>query len=106
MEPTPKNESSFEVWKLETECLIRSGMYPDYIVTQSIRNSLKGHARQTLVTLGPTATSQEIINKLESVFGNVAIGESVIQEFYTASQNAERVLQCGALELKKSYRKQ
>ena len=89
VEPTPRNESSFEVWKLETEWLIGSGMYPDYIVTQSIRSFLKGHARQTLVTLGPTATSQEIINKLETVFGNVASGESALQEFYTASQKAD-----------------
>ena len=41
------------------------------------------------VTLGHKATSQEIIDKLESVFGNVATGASVLQEFYTASQRAD-----------------
>ena len=41
------------------------------------------------VTLGHKATSQEIIDKLESVFGNVATGATVLQEFYTASQRAD-----------------
>ena len=80
-DPVPKNESSFEDWKLEIQCLIKSGAYPEYAVTQMIRNSLKDPARKAAITLGSSATSQEIITKLENVFGNVASGESVLTEF-------------------------
>ena len=54
-EPVPKNESSFEDWKAETQCLIKSKVYPDYIVSQAIRNSLKDQARKALSTLDPAA---------------------------------------------------
>ena len=86
MEPVQKNECSFEDWKLELQCLIQSGAYPDYIVTQCIRNSLKVPAKRAIVTLGSSVTSQELIEKLQNVFGNVASGESVLTEFYTSSQ--------------------
>ena len=41
IDPVPKNESSFEDWRIEIRSLIESGEYSDYEVTQLIRNSLK-----------------------------------------------------------------
>lgn len=38
------------------------------------------------MTLPPSANSDDIVNKLEKVFGNVASRESVVQEFYTVAQ--------------------
>ena len=52
-EPIPKNESSFEEWKSETQCLIKSKVYPEYTASQAIRDSLKGQARKALSTLDP-----------------------------------------------------
>ncbi|MCG8034659.1 MAG: hypothetical protein JAZ03_21150, partial [Candidatus Thiodiazotropha taylori] len=89
IEPTPKNESSFEDWKAETQCLLKSKIYPEYVITQAIRNSLKGQARKALITLDPLASSNDIISKLDSLFGNVASGQSVLQEFFTASQRED-----------------
>ena len=88
-DPIPKNESSYEEWKLEIDCLRKSNMYDEYIVGQSLRNSLKGQARKVLVTMGPSAKLEQIMEKFESVFGNVASGESVLQEFYTATQRPD-----------------
>ncbi len=84
MEPTPRNECSFEIWALEVESLMP--VYPDYLVSQAIRHSLKGEARRGLLSLSALATSQEIMTKMESVFGNVVSGESVLQQFYCAVQ--------------------
>lgn len=78
IDPTPKNESTFEEWRLETQYLMDSSVYPAYIVNQAIRNSLRGQARKVLVTLGAKATSKEIKEKLECIFGNVATEESVL----------------------------
>ena len=99
VDPIPKNESTFEAWKLEIESLKKSNMFPDYLVTQSIRNSLKNPARNTLLTLGPLASSQEILDKLECVFGNVASGQSIMQEFYTAVQQPEESVTMWSLRL-------
>ena len=99
VDPTPKNESKFEAWKLEIETLRRSNMFPDYLVGQYIRNSLKVPARNTLLTLGPMASSQEMIDKLTSVFGNVASGQSIMQEFYTAVQQPEESVTMWSLRL-------
>ena len=99
VEPTPKNESTFESWRLEIESLRSSNIFPEYMVTQSIRNSLKVPARSTLLTLGPRASSEEILHKLESVFGNVASGQSIMQEFYTAVQQPDENVTMWSLRL-------
>ena len=99
VEPTPKNESTFESWRLEIESLRSSNIFPEYMVTQSIRNSLKVPARNTLLTLGPRASSEEILHKLESVFGNVASGQSIMQEFYTAVQQPDENVTMWSLRL-------
>ena len=39
-----------------------------------------------LLPLGVTATIEDIMDRLENVFGNVATGISTLQEFFTASQ--------------------
>ncbi|XP_060577293.1 golgin subfamily A member 6-like protein 22 [Ruditapes philippinarum] len=38
--------NDFKVWKIEVECIIKSGIYPEYLIAQTIRNSLKGHTRK------------------------------------------------------------
>ena len=97
LEPVPKNESTFEAWRLEIESL--RNRLPEYLVNQLIRNSLKVPARNTLLTLGPLASSQEILKKLESVFGNVASGQSILQEFYTAFQQPDESVTMWSLRL-------
>ena len=101
VEPTPKNESTFEAWRLEIESLRSSNMFPEYtgMVTQSTRNSLKVPARNTLLTLGPRASSEDKLLKLESVFGNVASGQSIMQEFYTAVQQPDENVTMWSLRL-------
>ena len=88
-DPVPKNESSFEDWKKEVEKLRRGKQYPDSSIEHAIRNSFRGQARKVFINMDPESTIQDIIDKMESVFGNVASGESVIQEFYTATQRKD-----------------
>lgn len=88
-EPRPKSESSFEDLKLEVESLIAATIYPDVSISQAIRKSLRGQAKKVLLNMSPSAKPLEIIKKIENVFGNVASGEAVLQEFYTAEQSPE-----------------
>ena len=69
------------------------------MVTQSMRNSLKVLARNTLLTLGPHVSSEVILHKLESVLGNVASGQSVMQEFYTTVQQPDENVTMWSLRL-------
>ena len=88
-DPVPKNESSFEDWRIEIRSLIESGEFSDYEVAQLIRNSLKLPAKKAVFFLRSSATSKDIIEKLQNVFGNVASGESVLTEFYTSAQKSD-----------------
>ena len=62
-----KSETSFDVWKLEVECVLREGNYTGSSVLQAIRGSLKGKAR-SLLFLSEHATAENIIEKLDGVF--------------------------------------
>ena len=95
--PRPKNESSFDDWRVEVESLIASKHYSDFYhclsfyfaISQAIRKSLKVPAKRVLLAMSITASSRDIISILETVNGNVACGQAVMQEFYTAEQSAE-----------------
>ena len=94
-EPKPKHESSFEDFKLEVESLIAK-IYSNIDIAQAIRKALRGQAKKVLLTMGPSAKPQDMVKRIESVFGNVASGEAVLQEFYTAQQDvAESVADWG-----------
>ena len=67
-EPVLQKEVCFDDWKLETNYLIKSSPYPDIMINQAIRNSLRGKARKVVNTLKPDVTAAEIIVKLDSVF--------------------------------------
>ncbi len=102
-EPVPKNECSFELWTLEVESLI--SIYPDYLVSHAIRHSLRGEARRVLLPLGPQATTQDIMDKMESVFGNVVSGESVLQQFYSSRQDDRESVTSWGLRLEETLQK-
>ena len=88
-DPVPKSESCFEDWKLEVESIIEMKVYHDISIAQAIRKSLTGQARSVLQAMGPKAKPEQMISRLESIFGNVASGEAVLQEFYTAEQRQD-----------------
>ena len=80
-----------------------SSVYSAYIVNKAIRNSLRGQTRKVLVTLGAKATSKETKEKLECIFGNVATGESVLQEFYNAVQKDNESITLWSKMLKNNF---
>ena len=98
-ENRPKGEASYEEWRYEVKCLQRDGVYSKYVIGQAIRKSLRGPAKREIIQMGPTATVEEIMERLESTFANVATGMSVMQEFFTASQKQEESVAAWALRL-------
>ena len=90
-EPVPRNESNFEEWKVEIEYLRKSTVYPEYIVNHTLRNSLKGQARRVFFKLGPEATTEQIIHKLERTFGMWQAAKLYFRNFIPRSREKMKV---------------
>ena len=84
-----KGDVSFEVWKYELHCLIRDAFYPEALILQSIRKSLKGKARDILLTLAQTAKPPDILSKFEGIYGIVSSKEVLLQQFYLETQKPD-----------------
>ena len=55
--------------------------------------------------MGTSANIQDILDRLEGVFGNVASGESALEEFYTASQKQDESVAAWGLRLEEILQK-
>ena len=81
-----KGDVSFEVWKYELLCIISDAIYPNALILQAIRRSLKGKAREILLTVDSTATPSDILSKLEGIYGIVSSRQILLQQFYLETQ--------------------
>ncbi|KAH3793954.1 hypothetical protein DPMN_147482 [Dreissena polymorpha] len=60
--------TDFKLWRIEVEAILKSGLYHETIIAQTIRNCSKDSARNILLTIDPSATSKEIQSKLADMF--------------------------------------
>lgn len=98
-DPRPKLEVSYEEWVYEVRCILNSRVHAEYKMAQAIRRSLRGQAKKVLIPLGTSATVDEMLGRLKTIFGNVASGESILQSFYLASQRADESVSAWGLRL-------
>ena len=98
-DPQPKTEASYEEWKYEVNCIWRAGRYSEEAVAQAIRKSVRGQAKRVLLTMGITDDVKSVLQRLETVFGNVSTGESILEEFYTAFQKQDESVNNWGLRL-------
>ncbi|VDI57524.1 Hypothetical predicted protein [Mytilus galloprovincialis] len=70
-----KSEATFDVWMFE-----------------SVRGSLKGKARSLLLSLSEHASPQQILDKLEGVYGNVYTSEALLEKFYKETQQQNQTV--------------
>jgi len=83
-----KGGISYELWKYELQCLISENR-SDSVVLQSVRTSLKGEAGKVIMRLGATATVDNILSKMDSIYGDVDKTEMVLGKFYSARQQPD-----------------
>ncbi|XP_053390372.1 golgin subfamily A member 6-like protein 24 [Mercenaria mercenaria] len=95
----PFDGSDFKVWKIEVECIIKSRLYPEYLIAQTMRNSLKGQTRKVLLTIDPMADSTVILKKLEDIYGTTQTEDSIMQDFFNAKQEDKETTSDWALRL-------
>ncbi|XP_045210612.2 trichohyalin-like [Mercenaria mercenaria] len=79
----------FREWKAEVQSMLESKIYHTEVIEQAVRNSISGRPRKILSTMKATATIEEILQTLDSNFGNTKSGESIMEGFYTAKQEKD-----------------
>lgn len=87
--PTKSEHVSFDVWQYEIKCLIKSKRYSNEIILQALRNSLRGEASKVVVRLGEESTVDQIVQRMNNLYGSVHVGQDVLAEFYSSQQGKE-----------------
>jgi hypothetical protein len=80
------SDTPYDLWRYEVKCLMIEKVYSSATVANAVRRSLKGEAGRTAMILGPNADVQEIIAKLDSIYGPIDLKESLLASFYSARQ--------------------
>ncbi|CAC5408062.1 unnamed protein product [Mytilus coruscus] len=69
----------------QVACLIKEN-YRHEIIAQAIRCSVHGEASRIVMRLGVESTVDDVIERLDSIFGFVDVKEILLAQFYTACQ--------------------
>ena len=85
-----KGATQFDLWRYEVQCL--KGQYSESIILQAIRRSLRGEASKVLLCLGTEASVDDIVLKLDSIYGDVQRKETILAEFYSARQQVKETV--------------
>ena len=87
-----RSEVSYAQWIYEVRSL--KSLYPEGLLREGIIKSLRGTAADLVRFLGPSATTAQILDKLETVYGAVANFDQLILGLYTIRQErGEKVQQ-------------
>ena len=81
------SEVSFSQWKFEVRGLQADELYSAGAIKQAVRRSLRGRAADVVLRLKSDAGIEEVVAKLEQIFGNVLPAENVLELFYVARQD-------------------
>ena len=81
-----KGETEFDLWKYEVDCLILEETYSQEAMKRAIRKSLKGTAGRAIMRLSGQTSLEDIIKKLDKMFGLAARKQQVMKDFYNAEQ--------------------
>ena len=77
---------SFDMWKYEVQCLSKNTALTADVVLQAERKSLRGEPGKIAMRLGTEATLQQLLDKLDNVYGPVELHENLMAEFYSSMQ--------------------
>ncbi|XP_071142173.1 uncharacterized protein [Mytilus edulis] len=99
-----KGDNTYEVWRYQVLCLIIEN-YAHEVIAQAIRRSLRGEPSKIVMRLGPKATVDDIIDKMDSIYGIVDQKEAFLAQFYTARQEQDEDVSTWGCRLEEIYNK-
>ena len=98
-EPCPKSEVTYYEWNFEVKCSLTDDSISPNSMLQAFRRSLRGSARQVLMSLGTHASLEVVLKKMESMFANTSARNNVMQEFFNAYQQPQESVTAFACRL-------
>lgn len=81
-----KGDSTWETFKFEIQALLADNVFSEEQILLGIRRSVKGNAGDVVRRLGTGVNVHQVIQKLESTFGNIETRESILRKFYSTQQ--------------------
>ncbi|XP_063447782.1 uncharacterized protein LOC134727334 [Mytilus trossulus] len=99
-----KGDNTYEVWRYQVLCLIIEN-YAHEVIAQAIRRSLRKEPNKIVMRLGPKATVDDIIDKMDSIYGIVDPKEALLAQFYTARQEQDEDVSTWGCRLEDIYNK-
>lgn len=84
-----KNETTYDLWRYEVRSLMSNKLYEPDSIDYAVRRSLKGEAGRVAMHLGPKASLPEILNKLDSIYGDVEKKVDLLGDFFNARQRED-----------------
>ncbi|XP_041377974.1 uncharacterized protein LOC121390258 [Gigantopelta aegis] len=84
-----KCETTFDVWKHQYNCLLKNESLSRRVLFRVAQQSLRGKAATVAMSVGPDGDVNELVAKLEDMFGSVVRGQSLLSEFYRARQTED-----------------
>ena len=83
----PKGDNTtYRQWRFYVKCLIEDDDMTPSNIMKAIRKSLKGKAANHLVDMGERVTPEDVILKLDSIYGIVATSQLLLQDLFRAEQ--------------------
>lgn len=79
-------DATYSRWKYEVNCLVEESQYSECDIITSVRKSLRSPAADEMIYLGEKATLANILYKLQSLYGTVMSGNTVLEHFYSEPQ--------------------
>ena len=86
-----KGDTTYDLWKYEVTCLMKENYLPD-VIAQAVRKSLRGEAGRIAMRLGINATVEEIVTKMDSIYGIIDNKEILLAQFYSARQQEDETV--------------
>jgi hypothetical protein len=81
------DQVSYEVWKYEVGTLMGDRIHSKEAVSIAARKSLRGEAANVAMRLGVRASLEDLLKKLDGIYGLVEPSESILAQFYSANQH-------------------
>lgn len=81
-------KETYDLWRYDVVGLQRLG-HAEAQVLHAARRSLRGEAARILLRLGEDVTVKKLLNKFDSVYGDVDAKEVILADFYSAKQNGD-----------------
>lgn len=84
-----KGELTFDLWRYTIRCLLKQQLCTESMIKEAMRTSLRGEAGIVVMRLGTDISVNQILNKLDSINGNIDQREALLAEFYGARQKED-----------------